>query len=244
MSQEKEEKVVDNSPSDSKETIPLEIPEEFLVGPKKPSTFSFRCFNCLFILFILTFIGSIILLRWGEKFIKKDLLSTKDIAGFKTKLSSTEKEDLSKQLYGYEEVVNRVSATGKFEDYNMVLTGNQANYLLQQIDPSPRPKGRSKVRIIPKKDEATVYLSIPFNRRKYINVILKGVPSAKNYIFDFNVESIQVGNLKKGGFFKKKVLMRMRREFEQIPESLNLPFRIKTLNIKDSKIYVTLTIKR
>lgn len=225
-----------------KKKIAAMMPDEFFKGPQKPEgCTSVSCFNCILATFVVVLVFSLLFMTFGLKFIRGKLISEDNLMDEKVLLSDEEKDDLEKKIEQYDQAVEKASQTGESTTLKWELTGPQINALLEKFDEMPGPD-RSKLRIYPIEDIAEIRMSIPFNEHNFINVMLKGKPVVKNYKLKFDLETIQVGEMKDAEFFKDRVKRKLKREIEQTPEKMNLPFRVKSFKIEKSRALVELTI--
>jgi hypothetical protein len=160
-------------------------------------------------------------------------------------MSSEEKSNLDEQLKSYWAKVQEVEKDAKESDLSMELTESQANFLLEQIDDKISQLARKDfgiIRIFPDGERAKIILSIQIKDKRFLNVTSSGTPSVESGVFHMKFDSIQAGRLKNAEFMKDSILQRMNNQITEMPGVLSLPFKIDTIKIKDSKVYLKLKL--
>jgi len=218
------------------------IPDVFYLQPTLKKKDKVGCFQVLLVLFIIVIIATMLLLFKGLNTLN-GVLSDFRIAVEPVILSEAEKAGLKLCFDRYNSVLQKAKETGEPAEFELTLNGAQLNYLLNLIPVEVETGRICAARIYPVDDAAEVYLSIVFNKKKYINVVLKGRPLIKNYNFLMEIDTISVGGTQNADNWKERIIRRINKELEVIPGTMGLSFRVKEMTIKDSQIFLKLSVK-
>lgn len=203
------------------------------------------------VFFFLTMIGLILLFFFifsviTTNFIGSDLLSRTPLKSDASPVTDAEKEELDAIIKDYNEKLHAFKNSESHDknvDYKLILTAGQLNSILDKIECSKNPEGLCRLFVKTRDNCLVIGYSVPLGKSSYFNVILEGDAEIRDFIFYSKPEKIQVGRMKKAITYSQRINRRINRFLESEPTRLGLPFLIKDMALKDSKIYITLRFR-
>jgi len=225
-----------------KKSLARMLPDEVFKVPKTSSRKP-ACFNCLFVFTIGFLIIMLIILLIGIRFIGKDLLISHPIKTEPVTLSIKDKEYLDLKMEEFRQVTREAARINRSVDYKLILTGDQLNYLLEQVEKSQAGRNKIYLRIFPNDERARIDFSLPYKANRFLNFNFEGIPTIEHYEFKMKIFSLQMGNIKKAMGIKDRLLRRINLELDKYPRLNGLPFRVKTMKIKSNMIHLLITVR-
>ncbi|MCE1248338.1 MAG: hypothetical protein LWY06_16980 [Firmicutes bacterium] len=218
------------------------MPDEVFMTPKTPTKKPVWT-NCLFMFCVGFLIVLLAAVLWSLQFFGRDLIASYPTKHADIQLSKSEQFDLDKKIIKYNEAMEDVKAGREIKNFEIALTGNQLNYLLQQFEESISSDRKIVLRAYPNGSQVSMFISFPFEKKGFLNVQLVGKPIIEAYLFNMDVFTIQIGSMKNASGFKKKILDRINRDLDQYPRTHGVPFRVHDMTVEDSIFHFTLSLK-
>ncbi len=231
-----------------KEEIEKLLPEQFFAGPRKSSRALKKSFSCLLAVMIVLMIVLFFVITTLTNKLKTGYMSEAPLVTEKIELTISQEQEIEEIEKRYKKVLDDPNAPVQGTQLEFVLDQAQLNYFLQMVNQQdlqlPSNKEASILRVFPAEGKTRINISVP-NKGKYINFIATGDADIENYQFSMDFDSLKTvdGKEAKLEIFKKSFVQRINRELEEIPDAMNLPFRVREFQLKDEEFAVTITIK-